>query len=53
LGYFLEFVQWLDPTKPPLEPSLPILTERVKALLSGEQASPHETAPANEPKQIF
>jgi TolB-like protein/Flp pilus assembly protein TadD len=52
LGYFLESVHWLDATKPPLEPYLPILTARVKALLSGEQASPHEIAPANEPKQI-
>jgi TolB-like protein len=52
LGYFLESVQWLDATKPPLERYLPALIERVKALLSGEQASPHETAPADEPKQI-
>jgi serine/threonine protein kinase/TolB-like protein/Tfp pilus assembly protein PilF len=52
LAYFLESVQWLDATKPPLERYLPVLTERVKALLSGELALPHETAPADEPKQI-
>ena len=52
LGYFLESVQWLDATKPPLERYLPVLTERVKALLSGELALPHETAQANEQKQI-
>jgi serine/threonine protein kinase/TolB-like protein/Flp pilus assembly protein TadD len=52
LGYFLESVQWLDAINPPRERYLPVLTERVKGLLSGEQASTHETAPANEPKQI-
>jgi TolB-like protein len=53
LRYFLESVHWLDATKPPLEQHLPLLTERVKALLNHEQGiSPHETARANEPKPI-
>ena len=51
LGYFLESVHWLDATKPPLERHLPVLTERVKALLNGErQISPRETAPARNVK---
>ncbi|MBV8279655.1 MAG: toll/interleukin-1 receptor domain-containing protein, partial [Verrucomicrobia bacterium] len=46
LGYFLESVHWLDATKPPLERHLSALTERVKAVLSGEQpVSPREAAP--------
>ena len=35
LGYFLESVHWLDATKSPVEQHLPVLTERVKALLNG------------------
>ena len=36
LGYFLQTVHWLDATKPPLERHLPVLSERVKALLNGK-----------------
>jgi TolB-like protein len=33
-AYFLDSVQWLDATKPPLEPYFTVLTERVKWLLT-------------------
>ena len=39
LRYFLDSVQWLDASNPPLERHLPVLTERVRALLNGEQPS--------------
>jgi TolB-like protein/Flp pilus assembly protein TadD len=35
LGYFLQTVHWFDATNAPLEQHLPVLTERVKALLNG------------------
>ena len=35
-AYFLDSVQWLDATKPPLEPHFAALTERVKWLLSND-----------------
>ena len=51
LGYFLESVHWLDASKPPLEQHLPVLTERVKALLDGDhRMSPRETAAQTESK---
>jgi TolB-like protein/Tfp pilus assembly protein PilF len=50
LGYFLESVHWLDATRPPVERHLPLLTERVGALLKGElQTSARETAPGQQP----
>ena len=36
LGYFLQTVHWFDATAAPLERHLPVLTERVKALLNGK-----------------
>ena len=51
LGYFLESVHWLDATKPPVEQHLPVLTERVKALLnSGRQTPPQESSLTDRPK---
>jgi TolB-like protein len=51
LGYFLDSVHWLDATKPPLEQHLPVLAERVKALLNGQpRTSPRPATPA-EPLQ--
>src|SRR5215469_16029815 len=53
LEYFLQTVHWFDATTAPLERHLPILTERVKALLngnlstwSGESFPEKERAPA-------
>ena len=37
LRYFLESVHWLDAAKPPLEQHLPVLTQRVKALLTANK----------------
>lgn len=52
LGYFLASVHWLDATKPPLERHLPVLTERVKALLNGEsQPPPHPATEQPQPQQ--
>jgi TolB-like protein/Flp pilus assembly protein TadD len=39
LGYFLETVQWLDATGPPLQKHLGSLTERVKELLAEDEQS--------------
>jgi TolB-like protein/Flp pilus assembly protein TadD len=39
LEYFLQTVHWFDATTAPLERHLPILTERVKALLNGKPTS--------------
>jgi TolB-like protein len=51
LGYFLESVHWLDATKSPVEQHLPVLTERVKALLNGGRQTPtRETPPTQGPK---
>ncbi|MBV8098284.1 MAG: TIR domain-containing protein [Verrucomicrobia bacterium] len=36
LEYFLQTVHWFDATTAPLERHLPVLTERVKALLNGK-----------------
>ncbi len=38
LEYFLQTVHWFDATTAPLERHLPVLTERVKALLNGKPA---------------
>lgn len=37
LVYFLETVQWLDATVPPLQPHLTLLTERVRHLLEDQK----------------
>ena len=50
LRYFLDSVQWLDATKPPLERYLPVLTERGRALLNGEQSSLVRPVPGKEPR---
>lgn len=51
LGYFLESVHWLDATKSPVEQHLPVLTERVKALLNGGRQTPtREPPPTQGPK---
>jgi len=39
LEYFLQTVHWFDATTAPLEQHLPVLTERVKALLNGKTAA--------------
>ena len=52
LKYFLESVHWLDATNPPVQQHFLTLTERVKALLSGEVASsPLEIVPEKDPPQ--
>jgi TolB-like protein/Tfp pilus assembly protein PilF len=51
LVYFLETVQWLDATAPPLQPHLMVLTERVKHLLEDQktQAAVTESIPEKQP----
>jgi TIR domain/NACHT domain len=50
LSYFLDTVQWLDATVPPLEKHLDKLVERVKKLLVNE--SPRKQPERREPEKI-
>ena len=46
LGYFLQTVHWFDATTAPLERHLPVLTERVNALLNGKTSVWSHDSPA-------
>jgi TolB-like protein/Flp pilus assembly protein TadD len=58
LEYFLQTVHWFDATTAPFEQHLPVLTERVKALLNGKstvwsRGNSAEKEPAPAPTAFF